>query len=56
MCQLFLQSLSDQVHMWFTLLTPYSVDTFEQLEKLIMNQFSTIAPRPNTKQHLVNTK
>lgn len=56
MRRLFPLTLSDQAHMWFTLLTPYSVDTFEQLAKLFMNHFSTMAPRSTTMQRLVNTK
>lgn len=42
--------------MWFTSLTPYSIDTFEQLAKVFISHFSTMAPRPTTKKHLVNTK
>lgn len=55
-CRPFVLTLSDQAHMWFMSLAPYSIDSFEQLAKLFLGHFATIAPRPATKQCLVNTK
>lgn len=49
-CRLFPLTLNDQAHMLFTSLTPYSMDTFQQLARLFVSHFSTMAPRPSTKQ------
>lgn len=47
-CCLFLLTLSDQVHMWYTSLAPSSMDIFEQLVRLILGHFSAMLPCPTT--------
>lgn len=55
-CRLFLLTLSDQAHMWFTSLSRNSVNTFEKLATLFLGNFAAIAPRPVTKQRPMNTQ
>lgn len=55
-CRLFLLTLSDQVHMWYTFLAPNSADTFEQLTRLFLRHFSAMVPNPATKQQLMNSQ
>lgn len=54
MCRLFPLTLSDQAHRWFTSLTPNSIKSFEQLVRLFLSHFATMAPRLATEQHLSN--
>lgn len=42
MGRLFPLVLGYEAHMWFTSLALYSIDSFEQLTKLLLDQFATM--------------